>query len=173
MRLGNDFDDSATDRFETATVWTFRGLIGTLWIAAIAIFIVGIAGTCRADCREGLADRLVDTTHEETEGFFVATPDLRCLLATLELNPLLQRRVALLEARVDLSDQRHALMIEVTARGTEIIATQEEALASVTRRAIAAEDRAEAWYASPLFWIGTDIVLAAVGLVVGLVLGGS
>lgn len=160
MRLGNDYDDSGIDHL-------------FLWIAVIAVFIFGVASTCRADCREGLVDRLVDTTHEEVEGFFVATADLRCLLATLEVNPLLQRRVALLETRLVLSDQRHGFMIEVTARGTEIIATQEEALASVTRRAIAAEYRADAWFRSPLFWIGTNIVLAAVGLVVGLVLGGS
>lgn len=159
MRKSDEgFERSATDRVVAV-------MVGLLWIGAVAMTLFGAVESCRADCRPGLVDRLSDHELEGTEGFFVATSDMRCLLGSLELTPLLQQRVGLLEAQLEIADARHARMLEATELGTRTLVNYEAALESTTRRALEAEDSADAWYRSPFLWFGVGAIAAAVASV--------
>lgn len=143
----------------------------SLWFIGFALLLFGIASKCQADCREGLVDRLVDSTHEGAEGFFVATADVECFLRQAELMVELGIQIARYRERAEHADARYTAMLEATALGTEVIATQGEALASTIRRAIRAEDRAEKWYRSPMFWLVAEVLSIAGAFVAGLVVG--
>lgn len=145
-----------------------------LWFGALVIFASGVAATCRADCREGLADRLVDLEHDDADGFFLRTTDAECLLHGLELVPRLERQITLLGDRLQRSDERYAAMLEATGLGSQTIVTLQEALDRSIRRAVELEDEADAWHKSPFLWFGAGVVVTSLAVVVGLVaLGGS
>jgi hypothetical protein len=138
-----------------------------LWVVTIAVFILGVASTCQADCREGIADRLIDQIHEGVEGFFLTTADAECFARQAQIMGDLEAQVAELTARAGIADARYVAMLEATARGAEVIATQEEALAASIRRAITAERREESILRSPLLWFTIGVaVTAIVGVVV-------
>lgn len=143
-------------------------VIHVLWISVVAMLMFGVTSSCRADCREGLVDRLIDVDHDGAEGFFVATADVECFLRQAEISAGLEARIALFEERADRADARYANMLQATALGTEVIATQDAVIASTTRRAISAEHRADAWHRSPFVWlaVGMAVSLVGVGVVV-------
>ncbi len=159
MRSGRDSQSSVID-FLTGFVF--------------AIILVALIGPCEAQgqCREGLSLRLVNMTHEETEGFFVTTVDTGCLMLALERSPLLEAQLRRMERRRDMADARYDDMLQATQHGTEIISSYADALASSLRRTVAAEAANDSIWSSPFFWYVAGIITSA-AVALSIWLGGS
>lgn len=159
-RFGNDFGASYTSRCAIS----------------LALVVAGLAVECtaRADCRDGLVDRMVDIRHADVEGFFIPTADTACLVRGLEIRPLLERRIRLLDDRLRLSDTRHALMLEAKQEADRAITALDDALDVQTRRLVECEDDLDSFWRSPFLWFGAGVVVAVAATVaVALVIGGS
>ncbi len=135
----------------------------SLWILAFVVGGMIIAAECSADCGDDLIDRMVDTTHEGSEGFFLLTADMECLLLRLERVPRLESYIALLDERIELSDQRHDRMIHASKMASEIILNYETALSDAMQSLV----DLDAWWSSPWLWFPVGIVLGASAVIAG------
>jgi hypothetical protein len=138
-----------------------------LWLVATLFFALGIATKCDAQCAEGVVDRMVDVTHAEAEGFFVATADMECLLRRLEVVPAYERLVVDYRELMPRQERRYTALLRATTHGTAVIAAQGEAIGTLATEVESLSAELSAWWRSVTFWIGAT----AVALVGGLALG--
>lgn len=85
-----------------------------------------------------------------------------CLLNRIRVLPLYAQRVALLEQRLQLSDERDTLRQRQVALAAQEAAVAVEALEAAVRRAREAEESRDAWYRNPIFLLVTGAVVVVV-----------
>jgi len=95
-------------------------------------------------------------------------PDVaRCMLGRLTALPAYVRHVALLDQRLQLSDQRAAQLEEARVLADQIVERSETALTAAMRRAREAEEGRDAWHRSPYLWFVVGVLVAGVLVAVG------
>jgi hypothetical protein len=93
-----------------------------------------------------------------------------CMLGRLQLLPAYASRIRLLEERLTISDDRHALQLRQVSLAEHTAQIAEDALEAAVRRASNAEAERDAWYRAPLFWFIVGTLTAVVAGIVTAVL---
>lgn len=99
---------------------------------------------------------------EEGEGVIVPSETARCLLGRVQTLEEAVPYVRLLEERLRLSDERHALQQRATALAVEQAETADGALEAALRRAREAEESEGAWYRHSALWFTAGVLVTVV-----------
>jgi hypothetical protein len=139
-----------------------------------SITILFLTSTCTAKAQEDalpsvegecapavLVNRRAVLEHEGDAGIWFHRDVVLCMVERLRVLPLYVDRVRLLEQRLSLSDERHALMV----RQVELAEAGEQAAVGALETAVGLQRRAESWAARERtlrwLWAGIGVVLTA------------
>jgi len=116
---------------------------------------------------EVTADRSFVLAHDGQAGVWFHMEVARCMLGRLAALPLYAQRVSLLEGRLQLDDERTALVVREVSLAEEGEQRAVNALSASERGRRHAEDAKDAWYRAPALWFALGVIAAvAIGFVV-------
>lgn len=134
-----------------SSVWSTPGAAQSL-----DVDLSGLEAPCAP---EVTATRRAAVVHEGQAGIWFERQVALCILQRMEVLSLVARRVHLLDERLQIGEERHALMqrqVEVSQRSEHVAV---EALQSAERRAREATEEAGQWYRHPAFWFTAGVVV--------------
>jgi hypothetical protein len=143
-----------------------------LFLPTFVLLFLMLGATCSAEAQDlsqcapdyqGV--RRVQLEHDGQPGMWFAMPVTRCILRYVLKLESLQPRVGLLEQRLSIRDAqvelvREALTLSIDAEGRAI-----EALEAAERGRRRVEERLDAWWRSPYLWVGVGLVVGVATVV--------
>jgi hypothetical protein len=102
-----------------------RAVSDVLWIMAVALFVLGIAGECRANCLIGFADRAANASHDGEAGVWISTADFECVMLRIELAERFKDQMIRYHARTEHAEAEANARREAAAKADEILAQKD------------------------------------------------